>query len=175
MIQVRAAVEADLGEVTHIYNDAILTTTATFDTEVRTPDQGRAWFAEHHGRYPVLVAEDEGRIVGWASLSPMGTRPGWRYTVEDSVYVHRDCRGRGTGRALLEELVRQGRQQGFHVIIARIVTDNAPSIKLHERLGFEVVGCECEVGRKFGRWLDLLIMQLTFDEGQAPSREAGGS
>ena len=169
MIHVRPATEADLPDITDIYNEAILTTNATFDVEPKSLEDRRAWFAHHAGRYGVLVAEEDSRILGWGSLSTLGSRPGWRYSVEDSVYVRVSDRGRGVGGALLDRLVVEARRLGFHAVVARIVSCNEPSVKLHARLGFQMVGTWREVGWKFDSWLDLVIMELVFDPGKPPS------
>jgi phosphinothricin acetyltransferase len=99
-------------------------------------------------------------VTGFGSLSPFRERAAYATTVEDSVYVAESWRGRGVGRLLLGELVRAGRRWGFHTVIARVAADNAPSIGLHQALGFELVGVEREIGRKFGRWLDVAVLQL---------------
>src|SRR5690606_6101631 len=106
-----------------------------------------------------IVAEIDGEIAGFASLSPFRDRPAYRPTVENSVYVHADHRGRGVGRALMEAIVEIAAARGFHSVIARIVGDHEASIALHRSVGFELVGVEREVGRKFGRWLDVAVMQ----------------
>lgn len=143
-----------------IYNPEVLESTVTFDLVARTVDQQRAWIAEHSGSYPAIVAEEGGgEVVGFASLSPYRARPAYAPTVEDSVYVRRDQRAGGVGRLLLTDLVALAADHGFHSMIARIVGDHAASIALHERLGFAVIGREREVGRKFGRWLDVVLMQ----------------
>jgi phosphinothricin acetyltransferase len=98
-------------------------------------------------------------VLGFASLSPFKPRAAYAPTVEDSVYVHRDCRGRGVGELLLREIIRLGTDHGFHSAVARIVGGHEASIALHRKCGFEEVGCEREVGRKFGRWLDVVLMQ----------------
>jgi phosphinothricin acetyltransferase len=105
------------------------------------------------------VAEDGGDVVGFASFSPYRDRPAYSTSVEDSVYVRRDQQGKGVGTLLLAELVTLATSHGFHTMIARIVGGHDASIALHRSLGFEVVGTEREVGRKFGRWLDVLVMQ----------------
>jgi phosphinothricin acetyltransferase len=107
----------------------------------------------------VLVATEDDAVVGFASLSPWRERPAYATSVEDSVYVHRDHHGRGVGRALLTELVAIGTRHGFHACMARIVGGHDASIGLHAACGFEVVGTEREIGRKFGRWLDVVVME----------------
>ena len=123
---------------------------------------------EDSGAYAVLVAEDDdGTVLGFASLSPFRERPAYSTTVEDSVYVGRDRRGGGVGGALLAELVATATAHGFHTVIARIVGGHDASIALHQKAGFDVVGTEREVGRKMGRWLDVVVMQRLLGDGGA--------
>jgi len=156
----RPATETDLEDIRGIYNDAILNTVATFDTVARSPEDMTRWFGDHVPRYPVLVAEEAGRVVGWASLSRWSDRPAYDGTAELSVYVAGPFRGRRIGLALMEALVKAGRERGFHTVVSRIVQGSDVSIRLHERLGFSHVGVLREAGRKFGRLLDVTIMQL---------------
>lgn len=158
-MELRLARPADAEAIRAIYNHEVEHTTHTFDLEPRTLDQQRAWLAERTGAFAVLVAEIEGRVAGFASLSPYRDRPAYRTTVEDSVYVDRTCRSRGVGRALLSGVVEAAANRGFHSVIGRIVGGHDASIALHHACGFRVVGTEREVGRKFGRWLDVVIMQ----------------
>jgi L-amino acid N-acyltransferase YncA len=155
----REATEADQRAVQDIYNDAVLHSTATFDLEPRTWEGQQRWFQEHRSPYDVFVATLGDTVAGWGSLSPFRPKPGYRFTVEDSIYVHQDFRGRGVGAALLDALVEAARRGRFHCIIALIDGDNAVSIKLHERFGFQHVGVEREVGHKFDHWLDVVQMQ----------------
>ena len=157
---IRPAASGDLSAIRDIYNDAILNTVATFDTVARSPEDMIRWFGEHVPRYPVLVAEDDGRVVGWASLSRWSDRPAYDGTAEVSVYVAGPQRGRRIGSALMEALVKAGREKGFHTIVSRIVEGSDASIRLHEKLGFAHAGVLREAGRKFGRLLDVTIMQL---------------
>jgi phosphinothricin acetyltransferase len=132
----------------------------TFDLVPRTHEEQLAWIAEHQGAHPAIVAEDgDEAVVGFASVSPYRSRPAYSTTVEDSVYVRADQRGRGVGRLLLSDLVDLSAAHGFHAIMARIVGGHAPSIALHQVCGFELVGVEREVGRKFSRWQDVVLMQ----------------
>jgi L-amino acid N-acyltransferase len=150
----------DAAEIRAIYNAEVAESTVTFDMVPRTLDDQVAWLDEHAGGHPAVVAVDpDGAVIGFGSLSPYKDRPAYAPTVEDSVYVHRDHRGLGLGRALLEELVRLGRDHGFHSLIARIVGGHDTSIALHESCGFELVGVEREVGRKFNTWLDVVELQ----------------
>ena len=156
---VREATEADVPAILEIYNDAILNTIATFDTEPQTLEEKLAWLRETVHPYAVLVAERGGEVVGWASLRRFRQKAAYRYTAENSVYVRKDCFGEGIGAALMRRLVEVGAANGFHTIIAGIAGDNPASVRLHGRLGFGVVGTEREVGYKFERWIDVTWMQ----------------
>jgi L-amino acid N-acyltransferase len=158
-MQVRLATLDDAEPIRQIYNLEVTTSTATFDLVPRSLDDQRAWLAERSGARAVLVAEADGEVCGFGSLSPWRDRPAYATTVEDSVYVHRDHQGRGVGRRLLTELVSTATAHGFHACMARVVGGHEASIALHQRCGFEVVGTEREVGRKFGRWLDVVLME----------------
>jgi len=160
-MQVRPAIDDDLPGILEIYNDAVLNTTATYDYEPRTLEQRRQWFEERQrDNYPVFVAADEaGRIVGWSALNPFHTRPGYRFTAENSVYVAADRRGRGLGRLLLAPLIEAAQARGLHAIIAAIDAENEASIRLHARFSFEQVGRFKQTGFKFERWLDVVYME----------------
>lgn len=150
---------ADAEAIRAIYNAEVTSSTVTFDIAPRTVDEQRAWIEEHQGAHPALVALSDGAVAGFGSLSPFRERAAYATTVEDSVYVDERWRGRGVGRRLLGELVQLATRQGFHTVIARISGDNEPSIALHRAEGFAMVGVEREVGRKFGRWIDVTVMQ----------------
>jgi L-amino acid N-acyltransferase len=158
---VRLAERRDAEAIRAIYNVEVAESTVTFDLVPRTLDEQVEWIDEHSGAHPAVVAVDEssGGVVGFGSLSAFHPRPAYRTTVEDSVYVRRDRRGQGVGRLLLDELLRLASDHGFHSVIARIVGGHEPSIALHVACGFELVGTQREVGRKFGRWLDIVEMQ----------------
>ena len=158
-MEVRLAIPADAEAIRAIYNVEVSESTNTFDLVPRTLEQQHAWLAGHAGAHPAIVAVRDGEIVGYGSLSPYKERPAYATTVEDSLFVHQAHRGEGVGRHLLEELVRLAGDHGFHAVIARIVGDNAASIRVHEACGFQLVGVEKEVGRKFGRWLDVVELQ----------------
>jgi L-amino acid N-acyltransferase len=157
---IRLAEPRDAEAIRAIYNVEVLESTVTFDLVPRTLDEQLEWLVEHSGGHPAVVALDEaGVVTGFGSLSPYKARAAYRPTVEDSIYVHRDRRGAGIGRLLLAELIRLAEGYGYHSVVARIVGGHDASISLHSRHGFELVGIEREVGRKLGRWLDVVLMQ----------------
>ncbi len=158
-VSVRVAGPGDAEAIRSIYNLEVTESTVTFDLVPRTLADQLAWLAEHDGVHPAIVAELDGEVVGFGSLAPYRSRPAYATTVENSVYVRRDRRGRGCGRAILSELLRLGTVHGFHAVMARIVGGHEASIGLHRACGFQLVGVEREVGRKFGRWLDVVLMQ----------------
>lgn len=158
---VRAAEPGDAAAMLEIHNTEVTDSTVLFDLVPRSLAEQLAWLADHAGGHPAVVAvESDGTVAGYGSLSPFRSRPAYATTVEDSVYLRRDARGRGVGRAILDDLVGRARAHGFHSMIARIVGQNDASIALHEACGFTLVGVEREVGRKFGRWLDVVELQL---------------
>ena len=159
---IRSARREDLEAITQIYNEAIRTTTATFDTDPKTLDEQKAWFENHGPKYPILVAEQNGIVSGWASLSKWSDRCAYSDTAEISLYVKEEFRGKGVGKKLLEALTQEGGKRGLHTVIARIVADNHISIHLHEGVAFEHVGIMREVGRKFGKLLDVDLMQKIY-------------
>ncbi|MFV0522927.1 MAG: GNAT family N-acetyltransferase [Acidimicrobiales bacterium] len=158
-MQIRRATAADAEAVCAIYNLEVQTSTVTLDMVPRTVEEQRAYLGQRSGGLAVVVAEHEGRLAGFASLSFYRDRPGYRTSVEDSIYVGRDFQGRGVGVALLDELLTVATSHGFHAVFARIVGPQRPSVALHERFGFTLVGVERQVGRKFGRWHDVALMQ----------------
>jgi len=158
-VGVRPATPSDCPEIARIYNDVILNTTATFDTEPKSLEDRREWFAAHGPDRPVLVAVEGGEAVGWAAASDWSDRPAYSPTAEVAVYVDAAHRGKGVGSRLLAELIEAARAAGVHVLLAQIVEGNEVSVGLHERQGFSRVGVLKEVGCKFGRRLDVLVMQ----------------
>jgi L-amino acid N-acyltransferase YncA len=166
-LAVRLARPTDAEAIRSIYNLEVSESTVTFDLVPRSPVEQRSWMADHDGVHPAVVAERDGEVVAFGSLGPYRSRPAYSTTVEDSVYVRRDSRGTGCGRAILAELVRLGTVHGFHSVMARIVGGHEASIALHRGCGFELVGIEREVGRKFGRWLDVVLMQLLLSQASA--------
>jgi L-amino acid N-acyltransferase YncA len=168
-LTVRLARLDDAEAVRQIYNAEVTTSTVTFDIAPRTLQQQRAYLSERSGAHAVIVAGDGPTVVGFGALSPWRSKAAYSTSVEDSVYVHRDHQGRGIGRVLLAELISVATAHGFHALFARIVGGHEASIRLHQALGFEIVGTEREVGRKFGRWLDVVVMELLI---QAPADPA---
>jgi phosphinothricin acetyltransferase len=155
----REASSRDAQAIGVIYNHYVVSSTCTFQTEPDTEAQRAAWLAEHGERYPVIVAEAGGEVVGWGSLSRYLRRAAYAPTVENSVYVREDQHGRGIGSALLAELIRRGTALGYHSILAGISADQAASVALHQKFDFVKVGHLREVGFKFGRRLDVLWFQ----------------
>lgn len=158
-MEIRLAQVSDAEATRQIYNAEVTGSSVTFDLVPRTLPEQEQWLQARSGAHAVLVAVENDEVVGFASLSPYRDRPAYATSVEDSVYVRNDFRGSGTGRALLEALVELATQHGFHTVIARIVGGHEASIALHRSVGFEMVGTEREVGRKFNRWLDVVLMQ----------------
>jgi len=143
-----------------IYNVEVENHTSTFDLVARTLDDQRTWLAQRSGAFSTVVASIGGEVVGFASLSPYKERAAYRTTVEDSVYVSRDHPRLGIGRSLMEHVIGIAADSGFHSIMARIEASGTASRQLHAACGFELVGIERQVGRKFNRWLDVAVMQL---------------
>jgi L-amino acid N-acyltransferase YncA len=171
-VRLRPAVEADLPAINRIYNEEIRTGVATFDLEEWTAARRAAWFAEHDpDETPILVAELDGRLVGFGYLSLFGGKPGYYYTRENTVFVDPAYQRRGIGQLLLDAIVEEARRVGAHTLIARIEASNEGSIEIHRRAGYELTGREREVGRKFDRWLDVVVMtRLVEDSGSASAR-----
>jgi L-amino acid N-acyltransferase YncA len=159
-VTIRLATIGDAERICQIYNHEVLTSTATFDLVPRSLDEQEAWIAERTGAFAALVAVDaSGALLGFGSLSPYKERAAYRTSVEDSVYVDRTCHGRGVGKLIVSELLGVAALSGFHTVFARIEAGGVASRALHASCGFELVGIEREVGRKFHRWLDVAIMQ----------------
>jgi L-amino acid N-acyltransferase YncA len=186
-MRLRLVEPEDAEAIRSIYNHEVSSGTNTFDLVARSPEEQRIWVDRHRGAHPAIVAVEGGagasapggagaaggpapsviatsgpareRVLGFAVVSPFRDRAAYATTVEDSVYVHSDHRGRGIGRALLDELLRLAAAHGFHAVIARISSMNQPSIRLHRACGFVLVGVEREVGRKHGHWLDVVELQ----------------
>jgi len=161
-MKVRPATHDDLPGILEIYNEAVANTTASYDYEPRTLEHRIAWFDDHaQNNLPVFVAANEtGRVVGWSALNRYHDRKGYQFTAENSVYVAADLRGQGIGKLLMRPLVEAARQRGLHAILAGIDAQNEASIRLHASFGFVRVAHFKQVGFKFGRWLDVVYMEL---------------
>jgi L-amino acid N-acyltransferase len=158
--QLHDASATDLPGLLAIYNDVIATSTAVFSGAPVTLDERQRWWRARTAQgYPVLVARSAGEVLGFSSFGDFRSSPGYRFTVEHTVHVRADGRGRGIGSALLRALMPRAAQLGKHVMVAGVDAANAASIRFHERLGFTVAGTLREVGYKFDRWLDLVFMQ----------------
>ena len=162
-MQIRQASFLDLPDITEIYNEAIATTVATFDTEPKSLEDRKKWLLAHDEYQPVLVAEMDNRVVGWASLSRWSERKAYDQTLELSVYILSSYRGKGIGKKLMESLLEMTPGLNVHVILSRIAGGNEASLHLHEALGFEKIGIMKEVGKKFERWIDVHLYQKVFN------------
>ncbi len=162
MLRIRQSRLKDLEAITEIYNDAILKTTATFDTEPKTMKEQKIWFGDHGKKYPILVAEQDGSVIGWASLSRWSDRCAYSDTAEISIYIKEEFQGKGIGKKLMRAIISEGKRAGLHTVIARIAQGSEISIRLHESVGFGHVGVMKEVGRKFGKLLDVYLMQKIY-------------
>ena len=152
-----------------IYNDAIVNTTALYDYKTRTMDSMAAWFKDKDaGNYPVIGAEQDGTLLGFATYGVWRVRPAYKYTVEHSLYVHKDHRGKGLGDELLKAIVATAKRQNYHVLVGGIDAENVASIKLHLKHGFVHAGTVTQSGFKFGRWLDVAFYQLTLPTPAQP-------
>jgi phosphinothricin acetyltransferase len=161
---IRKAELKDVPAITNIYNDAILHSTATFDTEVKSIDNRIAWFHEHPDKYPIVVAEEHGEVVGFASMTRWSDRAAYDDTAEISIYIQQTHRGKGLGNILMQTIIQKGKEGGLHCILSRITEGNDMSIHLHKKYGFETVGVLKQVGRKFNRLLDVTMMQLLYQQ-----------
>lgn len=160
-IELRDATENELSAIMEIYNDAVLNTTAIWNDTLVDLDNRKDWFAARKQRgFPVIVAVKDGVVAGYASYGDWRAFEGYRHTREHSVYVHKDARGSGIGKLLMQAVIEHASGNDVHVLIGAIEAENTASIRLHESLGFRVVGRFSEVGTKFGRWLDLTCMEL---------------
>ncbi|AZF24787.1 GNAT family N-acetyltransferase [Pseudomonas sp. R2-60-08W] len=169
---IRDATEQDLPAIRDIYNDAVLNTTAIWNEQPVDLANRQAWFSARQAQgYPILVAVENAEVTGYASFGDWRPFEGFRYSVEHSVYVRNDQRGKGLGPRLLQALIERARSGGKQVMVAAIESGNLASIRLHERLGFITTGQMSQVGIKFGRWLDLTFMQLALNPGAEPPKE----
>jgi phosphinothricin acetyltransferase len=169
MITIRAAREGDVPAISDIYNHIILNTTAVYQYEAQSLEMRMAWYVSKlKDDYPVFVADDGGRVVGFSSYGPFRAWAAYKYTVENSIYVAADQRGKGIAKLLMQPLIDTARRQNYHAIIAGIDASNDASVGLHRSFGFEEVAHFRQVGYKFGRWLDLKFLELLLDTPAQP-------
>ncbi|KJF18603.1 N-acyltransferase YncA [Acidithrix ferrooxidans] len=159
-VAVRPATLTDTVPLMQIYNREVLGSRVTLDLVPRTIETQTKWIEEHLGPYPALVATISEQVVGFASVSPYRVRPGYSTTVEDSIYIDPNFQGRGIGKLLLSNIVGLAAKHGFHACMARVASDHTASLALHKSIGFFEVGLEREVGRKFGKWIDMMLLEL---------------
>ena len=165
MPRIRPAQLGDLEAITKIYNEAAVATTASYALQDVTVDDRRAWFERLTAEgYPVLVLDDEGQVVGYASYGPFRALAGYAHTVEHSVYVDQGNRAAGGGRMLMFALLDYARGRGVHVMVGVVDAENTDSIAFHRKLGFTETGRLPQMGRKFGRWLDIVFLTRVLDD-----------
>ncbi|MFC0181610.1 phosphinothricin acetyltransferase [Pseudarcicella hirudinis] len=164
-ILLRDAAEADIADILEIVNEAILNTTAIYDYDVRSHEAQLAWFQQRkQENMPVIVAEKDGKTVGFGSYGIFRPKIGYRFSVEHSIYISGTCRGGGIGKLLMKELISRAKSDGLHTMIAGIDAENAGSIDFHKQFGFVETGRIREAAYKFDRWLDLVFMQLILED-----------
>lgn len=169
-VSLRAATRADVPDILRIYNHSVATDTASWDTAPQPLKDRLAWFdARVATGQAVLVAVEDGRVVGWGSWGPFRTKDGYRHTREHTLYVDADARGRGVGRLLLQGILDTARAAGVHVLLGALSNENDASAALHRAFGFVEVGRLPQAGAKFGRWLDLVLVQLVLDDRPTPA------
>lgn len=162
MLTIRSATLKDLEEITDIYNEAIQKTVATFDTETKTIEEQEIWFNEHGKNNPLIVAVQGGNIIGWAALSKYSSRCAYSNTAEISLYIKEKHQGKGIGKKLMEKIIQEGEKTDLHSVLARITEGNEISVHLHKSVGFKHIGTMKEVGVKFGKLLDVYLMQKIY-------------
>jgi L-amino acid N-acyltransferase len=171
MNTIHCTYESHASQILDVFNEAILTSTALFDYKPRAPESMAPWFkAKEDGRFPVIGVEDSSeQLLGFASYGTFRAWPAYKYSIEHSVYVHKEHRGKGLGRILMRELIAAAQEQNYHLLVGGIEATNTGSIALHESLGFTHAGTIREAGYKFERWLDLSFYQLTLQTPAHPS------
>jgi len=158
---IREANEKDLTDILEIYNEAILNTTSVYDYKVHTLKDREQWYEKKkQDGYPLLVFEENGRVVAFATFGPFREWPAYKYTIEHSLYVHKDYRNKGIGTKLMEEIIKIANEREYATLVAGIDAANENSIKMHEKIGFVFSGVIKKAGFKFGKWLDLAFYQL---------------
>ena len=174
MINIKNATETDVEGMLLIYNDIIENTTAVYDYRPHTIEMRQAWFNEKlRTGFPVIVAAEDNKIVGFASFGPFRNWAAYKYSVENSVYVAADHRGKGIGKLLMQPLINADQNMNMHTIIASIDNTNEASLRLHQDFGFVEVAHFKEVGYKFGKWLDLKFLQLLLKGPKDPNHDIG--
>jgi phosphinothricin acetyltransferase len=159
-ITLRLATAADLEIINDIYNHYVGVSTCTYQEEPETLEARKKWFESHRPEaHPIIVAAVQGKVLGWGSLSPYHSRCAYRFTVENSVYIHHEHLRQGLGSIILKDLIARARKMGYHAIIAAIDGSQTASIVLHQKHGFTEVGHFLEVGFKFGKWLDVVYLE----------------
>lgn len=167
---IRMGTASDMGAILEIYNDAILHTTAVYTYEPFDLAYGQAWYAEKvKNHWPLLVYEEDGVVMAFATFGSFRDWPAYKYTIEHSIYVHPDYKGKGIATALMKALIRIANEAGYATLVAGIDADNAASIRLHEKLGFRNVGLITRAGFKFNHWLNLAFYQLDLDGPKNPT------
>jgi L-amino acid N-acyltransferase len=176
MIQVRQARQVDLPQILEIYNEVIANTTAVYDYHPHTLEMRQEWFRiKHEQGFPVFVAEENNRILGLSSIGPFRNWAAYQFTVENSIYVACELRGKGIGKLLMPPLIEAAIQLNMHIMVAGIDANNEASLKLHRNFGFEEVAHFREVGYKFGKWLDLKFLQLILSGQTKPTQNQARS
>ena len=171
MVTIQMATEQDIPELLEIYNDIIVNTTAVWHEEPHTLAMREEWFAlKKEQGFPVFTAVEEGRVIGFSTIGPFRPWFGYRYTVENSVYVASNSRGKGVAKSLMPPLIDAAKELKLHAIVAGIEATNEASIALHEKFGFIEVAHFKEVGFKFNRWMDLKFLELIVAPSQPPMR-----
>ncbi|PEJ48500.1 GNAT family N-acetyltransferase [Bacillus sp. AFS002410] len=160
LMELTFAAKEDVKDIVTIYNDAIMNTTATFDTKIKTEEEMLIWFHNHPELYPVIVSKENGIVTGYCSITQFKEKDAYKHTVELSVYIHPDHRRKGLAKALMVEMIETAKKLGHYTIISCITSGNEVSERLHEKLGYQKVGHFYKVGQKFNQWLDIVYYQL---------------
>lgn len=169
---IRESSEKDLKDILEIYNDAILNTTSIYAYKIQNLEEKKQWYEKKkQDGYPLLVFEESGRVVGFATFGPFREWPAYKYTIEHSIYVHKDYRNKGIATRLMKEIIKIANEREYATLVAGIDAANEVSIKMHEKMGFKYSGKVTKAGFKFGKWLDLAFYQLNLAGPQMPLEE----
>jgi len=172
LLFIECSFEAHAAAMLEIFNDAILNTTALYENDLRDMAFMAQWFEEKQQKgYPIIGLAEGDKLVGFATYGPFRPRPCYRFTIEHSIYVEKSCRGKGAGKMLLLEVLKQAERQKYHVVVGVIDSSNATSLALHERCGFTLSGTIKHAGYKFDRWLDTCLMQFMLPDSGSPPQE----